>query len=145
MKRYGGSRVDAEARIRALGQPYGRVSEGGSVTVPVEYERDTELSRLLSFVVFIAGVFIPSVVAVVRMFIIGMRNTRLVGDPPTRLIDPGADPTLWTTAVLLMIATGSIALLVVIEARHRKVLVSGIILTLLAAAPLALNWYIILA
>lgn len=113
------------------------------MTESLELERSTELSRLLSFAIFIAGVIIPAAVAVVRVFIIGVRNASLFGDPPTRLIDPGMDPTLWTTAALLTIATGSIAVLIAIEARHRKVLVSGVVLTLLAAVPLALNWYIV--
>lgn len=110
-----------------------------------EMERDTEFSRLLSFVIFIAGVVVPAIVAVARMSIIGARNASFFGVPPTTRIDPGADPTLWATAVFFTVATGSIAVLLAVEARHRKVLVSGIVLALLAAAPLGLNWYILLS
>lgn len=114
------------------------------MTDSLELERDTELSRLLSFAVFTAGVLIPSAVAVVRLFIIGVRNASLFGTSPTNVIDAGTDPTLWTTAVLITVATAMIAVLAAIEARHRKLLVSGIILAALAALPLALNWYVIL-
>jgi hypothetical protein len=116
---------------------------GDSVAGALELERNTELSRLLSFVVFAAGVFIPSVVAAVRLFIIGVHNARLFGSSPTDPIHPGTDPTLWTTAVLITVATALLAVLVAMEARHRKVLVSGIVLAGLAAIPLALNWYVI--
>jgi hypothetical protein len=110
----------------------------------LDLERDTELSRLLSFVVFVAGVFVPSLVAAARLFIIGVQNARLFGTSPTDPIDPGTDPMLWTTAVLITVAIGLLAVLIAVEARHRKVLVSGIVLAVLAAIPLALNWYVIL-
>lgn len=113
------------------------------MTVPARSERDTELSRLLAFVVFIAIVLIPSVVALVRVMIIGVRNASLFGTPPASYIDPGTDPTLWVTAILITLGTAIIAALVAIEAREKRVLVSGLILGLLAAIATCINWWII--
>ncbi|MDR6906089.1 hypothetical protein J2X63_001775 [Agromyces sp. 3263] len=115
----------------------------GPLNEEVRNDRDIELSRSLAFVVFIAGVIVPSCVAVVRLWVIGARNAPLFGDASGGYTDPGTDPTLWVTAILLSTVVALIAYFVVRGARHRRVLASGLVLGIFAAIAASINWTII--
>lgn len=106
-------------------------------------ERAFRVTWRASFAVFGFGVVATSLFAFVRMVRIGIRRTNYFGGPTTNHVEYAEDPWLWVTAIILTASVVLLGGMVLIEAIHRRWLVSGIVCAVLGAVPALCNWYLL--
>lgn len=108
---------------------------------PPKRPNGNERAAAIAIVAFVLGICVAGVVALFRIFALGLKNAPLFGTQPVHILRSSSDPTIWVMAVILTATTVLLFTLAIIERRKHRRLASAVVFGFIGAGITSFIWW----